>query len=417
MNPRRVAYHTTTGLLTKEVIEPRSGDVTGCVSSVAGDGITRLTTYLHDSYGNRKTMTVSGPGIATRTTTTEWGRRASDGTVTANGRYPVKTTNALGHVGQRWYGAAHGGRTRLTGPNGLSTWWDYDGLGRVVRERRADGTRTDTAHLQDVYESFTYDTLHRLTGATVYDGTTDTQLVSKSYSYDAIGNIVNKSDVGAADYVYGTGNAAGAGDAGPHAVVSAGGATYAYDDNGNLTSGAGRALTWTSFNKPQTVATTSTTTTFAYGPERARIRQQKVQGATTTTIKYVGTLFEQITRTGEATKYVHYLFAGGERIAVYTTDNAWAPTPSETLRYVHTDHLGSIDTLTDESGAVVERLSYDAWGKRRVASGANAWRDAVVPIAGAETRRGFTGHEHLDEFALIHMNGRVYDPTLGRFLR
>ncbi|MEJ5263877.1 MAG: hypothetical protein WHT29_01025 [Bacteroidales bacterium] len=30
--------------------------------------------------------------------------------------------------------------------------------------------------------------------------------------------------------------------------------------------------------------------------------------------------------------------------------------------------------------------------------------------------RGFTGHEHLDDFALINMNGRVYDPILGMFL-
>ncbi len=30
--------------------------------------------------------------------------------------------------------------------------------------------------------------------------------------------------------------------------------------------------------------------------------------------------------------------------------------------------------------------------------------------------RGFTGHEHLVEFGLIDMNGRVYDPMLGRFL-
>jgi RHS repeat-associated protein len=41
---------------------------------------------------------------------------------------------------------------------------------------------------------------------------------------------------------------------------------------------------------------------------------------------------------------------------------------------------------------------------------------AAFPIAGAETPRGFTGHEHLDGVALIHMNGRVYDPMLGRFL-
>ena len=30
--------------------------------------------------------------------------------------------------------------------------------------------------------------------------------------------------------------------------------------------------------------------------------------------------------------------------------------------------------------------------------------------------RGYTGHEHLEEFNLINMNGRVYDPLLGRFM-
>lgn len=32
------------------------------------------------------------------------------------------------------------------------------------------------------------------------------------------------------------------------------------------------------------------------------------------------------------------------------------------------------------------------------------------------TRRGYTSHEMLDNIGLIHMNGRVYDPLIGRFL-
>ena len=123
---------------------------------------------------------------------------------------------------------------------------------------------------------------------------------------------------------------------------------------------------------------------------------------------------DRATRSGEATKRVHYVFAGARRIAVFTQDDA--PTPSETLRYLHHDHLGSVDTITGATATVVERLSYDAFGKRRTASGTSVWRDAALTITGAETRRGFTGHEHLDAFALIHMNGRVYDPHLGRFL-
>ncbi len=139
----------------------------------------------------------------------------------------------------------------------------FDSLGNLT-------TRED--FIQDVYESFAYDRLNRLTGATVHDAEDDTGRAAKTYRYDAIGNIVNKSDLGAADYVYGSGNAAGAGDAGPHAVVSAGGHSYAYDDNGNMVSGAGRTLTWTSFNKPATVVDPTTTTRFAHGPDRARIR-------------------------------------------------------------------------------------------------------------------------------------------------
>ena len=42
--------------------------------------------------------------------------------------------------------------------------------------------------------------------------------------------------------------------------------------------------------------------------------------------------------------------------------------------------------------------------------------DSALPIAAVVTPRGFTGHEHLDALALVHMNGRVYDPVLGRFV-
>ena len=280
----------------------------------------------------------------------------------------------------------------------------YDAIGQLyVRHNRSE----------QVFESFTYDWLNRLTRARVY-GPQGTQVEDKRYTYDALGNIVTKSDVGASAYVYGTGNGAGAGDAGPHAVVSAGGHAYAYDDNGNMVSGAGRTLGWTSYNKPRSITTSTTTSTFEYGAERQRIRQVQVQGATTTSTTYVGAVFEQVAKTGEATRRVHYIHAGGERVAVYTTDDA--PAPVERLRYLHTDHLGSVDTITDESGVVVERLSYDAFGKRRVATGAGAWGDAALPLAAVETSRGFTGHEHLDALALVHMNGRVYDPVLGRFL-
>ena len=82
------------------------------------------------------------------------------------------------------------------------------------------------------------------------------------------------------------------------------------------------------------------------------------------------------------------------------------------LRYLHRDNLGSVTAITNETGAVVERLAYDPWGKRRLPNGSP---DASGRLAGGITDRGYTLHEHLDEVGLVHMNARLYDPVLGRF--
>jgi RHS repeat-associated protein len=76
--------------------------------------------------------------------------------------------------------------------------------------------------------------------------------------------------------------------------------------------------------------------------------------------------------------------------------------------------------VTDEIGRVMKRFAFDAWGKR-VDPTTNATIVAATNTeAGSSTSgkftRGYTDHEHLDDLGLIHMNGRVYDPVLGRFL-
>jgi RHS repeat-associated protein len=76
------------------------------------------------------------------------------------------------------------------------------------------------------------------------------------------------------------------------------------------------------------------------------------------------------------------------------------------------DHLGSIAVITDETGVVLERLSYDAWGKRRFANGTD---DPTGSIA-SQTTRGFTGEEFLADVGLVHLNGRIYDPFVGRMM-
>ena len=88
---------------------------------------------------------------------------------------------------------------------------------------------------------------------------------------------------------------------------------------------------------------------------------------------------------------------------------------NDSYNYTYTDHLGSILTITKPDGNVVEQ-NFDAWGRRR---DANSW----VPMSPTAVTglpdwlyRGYTGHEHLDQFGLINMNARLYDPVLGRMI-
>jgi len=83
----------------------------------------------------------------------------------------------------------------------------------------------------------------------------------------------------------------------------------------------------------------------------------------------------------------------------------------ETLYYGYSDNQGSLIALTDENGTVVEKYAYDPWGARRNPAD---WRlkDTHVSFI---TNRGYTGHEHLDAFGIINMNGRVYDPHTAMF--
>jgi len=272
--------------------------------------------------------------------------------------------------------------------------YDFDAGGNL--KQRIDDN-------QGYSENFLYDDLNRLTSAELVEFA-----VTKNYQYNAVGNIINKSDVSANDYVY---PASGVNSVRPHAVTSAGGNTYSYDANGNMVSGAGRTLSYTSTNKPYDIQAGGTYSTFAYAPNQGRIVQTNNEG-TTIYLKPVGnsnTLYEKQTKNNVVT-HKYYVYGGSGMVATYQErDNATSDT-----RYFHKDHLGSIDAITDEVGTVIERLSYDAFGKRRVTPCNGV--DPTCLLTSSITTLGFTGHEHLAALGLIHMNGRVYDPTLGRFM-
>ena len=249
-------------------------------------------------------------------------------------------------------------------------------------------------------ETFVYDTLNRLTSSTVNLSPTP---LSKTFTYDPIGNLLSKSDVGTYSYP-------APGSPQPHAVTGVSGgsisSSFTYDLNGNQTSGLGRSLVYTSYNKPSSITQGTRTISFLGDTDHQRFKQVTPEG-TTLYISAFGVLAEVNNPGTTAARWTDYLSVGGSAIGMRVLQ-----TSSETLttRYFHTDSLGSISAITDENGVVQERLSYDAWGKRRFPNGADDPTDSIT----SQTTRGFTGQEELSVASLVHLNGRVYDPFLAR---
>lgn len=78
------------------------------------------------------------------------------------------------------------------------------------------------------------------------------------------------------------------------------------------------------------------------------------------------------------------------------------PVMAQRVEYIHTDALGSIVAVTDESGQVVERRSYEPYGAN------------ISPSA--QGGPGYSGHVEDAETGLTYMQQRYYDAALGRFL-
>ena len=352
--------------------------------------------------------------------------------------------------------------------NVLSHSYTYDKLGNLL-------TRSDAN--TGVAESFSYDTLNRLSlFATLGGGLENQQQVQ--VLYDARGNVKYKSDVGYYHYDSDRPNRLTAitttqenwsGAVGTVTVPNAGSKAlaYAFDDylpgvrnidlgqgdvamgNGNLMytvsqdqAGGAHTVRWeayTSFNMIRemrfgnlsdpanpTDAVADRTVAFVYGPEHQRLRQtitltsnapSHMEAGTTWYMNgpdSLGLSYEKEVKANGLIEHKHYLTAGGESFALHTQrEGTLNGTPAKSVSYFHQDHLGSLAAITNEAGAVVERLAYDPWGKRRFSDGN---KDDNDTLTSSVTKRGYTMHEHMDEMGVINMNGRVDDPAIGRFL-
>lgn len=341
--------------------------------------------------------------------------------------------------------------TQKAGAIQTSLSYTWDNVGNITQRNEGDAVgRNDT---------YAYDNLNRMLTDTLAAGSVSSGglpiSTTTTLAYDALGNITSKSDIGS--YTYKA--------SGPHQVSLAGIQSYAYDANGNMTSATGRTYTWTSYNLPSKLAITAgSSASFTYGPERQRTSEIAISGvplsvtvpsgsalptsgpqlpsvntltSTTTATTFVGGgLFEGVVQSNSDVAYtpptcsgtrctqssIPITVGGGNTF----TSNSYIVAPvgvvavvnqsstgADTIQYFHRDAQGSVIAVTDSTGALSQQIVYDAFGKRQVNPVAVGISNPTTAYA---TNWGYTGHLELDDLNLVHMDGRVYDPTIGRFI-
>ena len=182
------------------------------------------------------------------------------------------------------------------------------------------------------------------------------------------------------------------------------------------------------FNQPTVITEDSHRLQLSYGANQQRNKVQlNVNNNPISTRFYISKYYEKEMDTAGIRHY-HYIYGDNGAVALHIANETAG---TDTMYYIHTDHLGSYCAITDENKQGVQREHFDPWGNFIIEYGSispEEWENDTCIIydphgqRGREalpsfplTHRGFTGHEHYPNFKIINMNARLYDPVIGRF--
>lgn len=242
--------------------------------------------------------------------------------------------------------------------------------------------------LKNKTESFLFDNLNRLTTSTI--GATSKTITYKINGTTENGNIDTKTDIGVYEYD-------------PTRVNAV---TTVTNPNTTI-SLLQQDIVFNSLQQPTKITENNFELALDYGPDEMRKRSVLKQGTTVQYTRYFLPDFER-TVTASGTEDVHYINGPDGLIAMIVRTNG-----TDQYYYTYKDYLGSILTVTNAAGTVVKDQNFDAWGRPRNPAD---WSFVGITANPSWLYRGYTGHEHLSQFALINMNGRIYDPLIGRML-
>jgi RHS repeat-associated protein len=185
--------------------------------------------------------------------------------------------------------------------------------------------------------------------------------------------------------------------------------TFQYDQNGNVvqktTDGTTTTYIYDYANRLTALGVLDATTTYSYDAFGTRI----LQTGTSTTTFYPFKWYSVASSTGTGAKYAtttDYMFNGDTLLATVDQQTASGlATGTAKTRYVHPDHLGSTNVVTDENDNVVQTLDYYPYGATRISA----------TTGGADSARKYVDR-FADQCNLDYLNARYYDPARGQFI-
>ncbi|HEY0924141.1 toxin TcdB middle/N-terminal domain-containing protein [Rheinheimera pacifica] len=324
----------------------------------------------------------------------------------------TKVTYANGVTEDRAFYAHSGWLDTLTVKRGSTHVhnmdYNYDYVGNVSQRQLDFGSVGSQAGFTEV---FGYDDLHRVTSRTIsavsgssgYNSLPAALKMNESYRYDNFGNMTFKTNVG--NYCYDNSKTNRLLAVGTTTSCTGTGAyTFGYDNNGNVTLDGKRSFTYTAFDKPSRVTQGANRTDFAYGPDRQMFRRIDVRDNKTTDTLYIDGAYERANLPTGVTEHKFYV---GNAVITKRSNNA------HDEYYLHKDGQGSTTSITNASGALLQQFIYDPWGKQYSVNTNSVFNTYSNP----GTSKGYTGHNMVNDFEVIHMGGRIYNPILGRFMQ
>jgi RHS repeat-associated protein len=184
--------------------------------------------------------------------------------------------------------------------------------------------------------------------------------------------------------------------------------TFTYDNNGNVTQkttdGTTTTYVYDYANRLTALGAGGATTTYAYDAFGQRV----LQTGTTTTYLYPLKWYSVASSTGSGAKFAtttDYLFNGDSMVATVDQQTATgSATGTAKTRYIHPDHLGSTNVVTDENDNLVQTLDYYPYGATRISSATST-----------NERRKYIG-QFADDSSLNYLNARYYEAGRGQFI-